>query len=103
MITDTDVKKLITEFKKIFPTKEDLKNELKRYATKEDLKNELQKYATKIDLKSELQKYATKKDIEDITDSLVIRLAEDIGNLIGENKSIEHRLQKVELKVFPQA
>src|SRR3989339_44097 len=60
MISDKDINKLKT----IFPTKEDLKNELRAYATKEDLKNELRAYATKEDLKNELRAYATKEDLK---------------------------------------
>jgi|SRR3989339_1957207 len=68
MISDKDINKLKT----IFPTKDDLKKELRAYATKEDLKNELKGFATKADLKahptkddlkSELRAYATKDEM----------------------------------------
>ena len=87
MITDNGAKKLVQEFKKIFPTKEDLKSELK---------NELKKYATKEDLKNELKTFATKKDIQEITEEVVSRFAENIGNLIGKVKSHDHRIKKLE-------
>ena len=132
--------------KKVFATKDDLKNfatkndikginqEMNRFATKEDIKKELQKYATKEDIKKELQKYATKenfkdlnkdlirkidqvrKDLNEKSDKIILTLAEDIGDVIGEVREIkdelkgtrvalgdqENRLQKVERKVFPQ-
>lgn len=87
MITDSDVKKLLTEFKKVFATKDDLKRfatkddlkrfatkkdlksfatkeDLKGFATKDDLRNELRRYPTKDDLRNELKKYATKDDLK---------------------------------------
>ncbi len=75
----------IRELREVFATKEDLKNELKRFATKEDLerfatkedlREELKAYATKEDLerfatKEELKRFATKKDLEDMQNSLL--------------------------------
>jgi hypothetical protein len=42
MITDTDTKKLVTAFKKVFPTKNDLKRELKDQ--KEEIVNSVGEY-----------------------------------------------------------
>src|SRR3989344_4720149 len=107
MITDADVKKLVKEFKKIFATKDDLK----RFATKADINglgNEIK--SVKKDLTSKIE------DLDEKIDKIYVRLAEDIGNVMieikGKNGEIrthriqigehEDRLQKVELKVFPQ-
>ncbi len=47
MITNADIEKL----KDTFATKDDLRNELKKYPTKDYIKREFKKYATKVDLK----------------------------------------------------
>ena len=129
MITNKDIEKM----KKVFATKDDLKN----FATKNDIKGinqEMNRFATKEDIKKELQKYATKenfkdlnkdlirkidqvrKDLNEKSDKIILTLAEDIGDVIGEVREIkdelkgtrvalgdqENRLQKVERKVFPQ-
>ncbi len=47
-----------------FPSKQDLKNELKDYATKDDLKHFATKDDLRNELRSELKKYATKDDLK---------------------------------------
>lgn len=93
MITDQDVKKLVTEFTKIFTTKEDLKrfatkDDLKSFATKDDLLSMEErfekKFATKEDLlsmegrfeekfatKDDLKGFATKADLQANTDQII--------------------------------
>lgn len=44
-------------------TKDDLKEELKRFPTKDELKQELERFPTKDELKQELKRFATKNDL----------------------------------------
>jgi len=71
MITDADVKKLIKEFKKIFPTKDELKQELS----------------------------GLKTEINGKIDVIYTNLAESIGNILFEVKEVKDELKNHSKKI----
>lgn len=75
MITDADSKKLLTDFSKVFTTKDDLKD----FATKDDLKD----FATKDDLNS----FATKNDVQIIVDQAILVHDEKIDQQLTQFRS----------------
>ena len=95
MLTNADFKKL----RKIFATKDDLKN----FVTKTDLKNELKNYATKQDLKKMAEQIVT--EITEVVGTLAEKIQRSLDELrsqriiLGDN---EERIQRVEEKTFSQ-
>ena len=109
MITDKDIAKL----KKVFATKDDLKN----FATKDDLKEirqEINRFTTKDDLqnlKKDLRKDMREsftKLIEMMTDGttrILQKLDDRNDEIKGQRIQIgdhENRIEEIENKVFPQ-
>lgn len=83
MITDADIRKM----KKVFVTKDDIKN----FVTKEDSKN----FVTKQDSK----KFATKEDLIDFKDTIlgeIIKIREDMTIIIGYRDLIEDHDKRIE-------
>ena len=66
MLTAADIKKLVTEFKKIFATKDDLK----AFATRQNIKN-----------------------LEDKMDEIALNIVEEIGELMKEVKDIKYEIR----------
>ena len=71
-----------------------IKNELKAFATKDDLKTALKDYPTKQDLKNELKNelkaYATKDDLNDGLKALQLRLERRIAD--SQRINVQHHL-----------
>ena len=89
MITKKDASFLITEMKKVFVTKDDLKTELSKFVTKDDLKKELSAYATRNEMQRLFKDFADKivKDVADMLQTSVI-------NLLSEHEKRLDRLEK---------